>query len=237
MYTGDLVAFPIVPLQPNFPAFYVSLNGINITDGKGTRVLTSWNHTGGAVPARIEAGTTLTYLPQSVLTPLIQGFGVTMIGNNNGYVPCTLLKANASVDFTFGSPDGLVIRWPLSSIIEPFDISTNGSADYSFYNDGNETCKFMIGVTGQGGGADQIVLGDSFLRSTYVVFDATNSQVAVAQAAVSPTSGSVTPIPAGTEIPGCSSTNTFSLNSSQKNVKYSTILNITYPKRHSHANL
>jgi hypothetical protein len=50
------------------------------------------------------------------------------------------------------------------------------------------------------------------MRSAYFVFDLANNQIAIAQAANSSSSsgGSVVAISSGTDIPGCSSTNTFS---------------------------
>jgi hypothetical protein len=53
----------------------------------------------------------------------------------------------------------------------------------------------------------QIVLGDSFLRGAYAVFDLENRAVALAQAAINKTdTSSIIPIPAGTAIPGASVT-------------------------------
>lgn len=70
-------------------------------------------------------------------------------------------------------------------------------------DEGVELCYFLAGPSIEG----LTILGDSFLRSAYVVYDIANNQVAIASAAPNATATSnITPIPTGTSIPGASST-------------------------------
>lgn len=59
---------------------------------------------------------------------------------------------------------------------------------------------------------DFVMLGNSFMRSGYFVYDLENHVVAIAQAAPNATKEDITSMePSGTEIPGCTITNTFTM--------------------------
>lgn len=197
-YAGDLVALQILK-DPNSLSEYqrlqVPLTGVSVSDGSGTRMLTPSDF---AVPALIDSGTTDTKLPSSVLGNLVAGFGVTMVGTD-AYLPCSRNSSNASISYHFGGDGGPSIQVPLTNLLSP-------SQSNSVFADGELACDFGIGPLDSDG---VVILGDSFMRSGYFVFDLANNLLAMAAAATSSATGQVTAIPSGTEIPGCSSTNTF----------------------------
>ncbi|KPI41215.1 putative aspartic-type endopeptidase OPSB [Cyphellophora attinorum] len=200
-YSGDLVALPVQPSPneyANYTALQAALTGISVTDLDGTRLLTDEDF---GVAALLDSGTTVTVLPASVAVALNRGFGVV-----EGVLPCSRAQANATITYHFGGPEGPSVKVPLSSLMDP--LSSDASSQNTFSN-GENACNFNVEAEH---GSNGVVLGDSFMRSGYFVYDLENNQVAIAQAAASPASGgSITPIPSGTEIPGCSSTNTFML--------------------------
>ena len=199
MYTGDLVAVQVLE-SPNahadYTAFRVPLTGVSINDGSGTRMLTSSNF---AVPALFDTGTTITELPSSVLVDLMGGLGAVMVSGEN-LLPCSLNTSSVSISYHFGGDGGPSIQVPVSDVVSPL---TEHNATFT---NGDEACRLDIGPLNSD---DHVILGDSFMRSGYFVFDIANNQIAIAQAASSPASGEVIAIPTGTKIPGCSSTNTF----------------------------
>ncbi|ETN43138.1 uncharacterized protein HMPREF1541_02296 [Cyphellophora europaea CBS 101466] len=203
LYTGDLVALPVLkdPVQyAEYTDFKVALTGVSVTDESGTRLLTD---TDFAMPVLLDSGNTVTNLPSSLVDAVYGGFGITSI-EGSATIPCSRNRANASLTYHFGGgDDGPSINVPLSALIAPL-------SEPAQFSDGQDICQFKVDVPN----GDTLVLGDSFMRSGYFVFDLDNNQVALAQAATSSvagSSGSISAIMSGTDIPGCSSTNTFSI--------------------------
>ena len=202
LYTGPLVALPLLPgKNGNITEFLVALTGVSINDLNGTRSLTDDSF---VAPVLMDSGTTVQNLPAAVVDAINGGFGVTTQSDQSqrGLIPCTRAKANVSLTYHFGGQDGPTITIPLSSMTKSQEASN------TTFDDGENACYF--GVVKPLPGSDTIIFGDVFMQSGYFVFDLENNQLALAQAATSPSAGSVTAIPTGTEIPGCSSTNTYS---------------------------
>jgi hypothetical protein len=208
-YTGDLVVVQTLPdplpeTDIQYTALQVALTGVSVSDGKGTRGLTGSDY---GVAALLDSGTSIMHLPNDIVTALYDGFGITMI-EGEPYLPCSRAESNASIAFQFGGSDGPSISVPLSAMMANY--SDSGATPFS---DGQDACFFnVVGPLGDG----SVILGDSFMRSGYFVFDLTNNQIAVAQGVTdTPTStGSVTAMSSGSDIPGASSTNTFTISGS-----------------------
>jgi hypothetical protein len=85
------------------------------------------------------------------------------------------------LDFTF-SADGPTISVPINELVLAMGVSR-----------GEEVCILGIGPAG-----DSIsVLGDTFLRSAYVVYDLENNQIALAQTVFNSTQSSIQEIETG----------------------------------------
>ena len=203
LYTGDLISVAMVP-SPNEIANYtrsiVPLTDVSVTDLDGERSLAS---TSLPIPVLLDSGATISFLPSDLMSSINAGLGVTVV-QGNSYLPCTRAHANITLDFRFGGPSGALIKVPLTALMTPLAAD---KAEQQMYDDGQNACQLKLESSVPG---RRVVLGDSFLRSGYFVYDLENNQIAMAQAAASPSSGSVTAIPSGTEIPGCKSTVTFS---------------------------
>lgn len=119
-------------------------------------------------------------------------------------MPCELKSTNATLTYTFGGTDASASRVvvPLSQVIG----NTGQEFNTSEFASPEGGCD--MGFEGPIAGVS--ILGDTFMRSAYVVFDLANNVVAMAQAKVggagdNSTSGggvSIKEIPAGTGLPG-----------------------------------
>jgi hypothetical protein len=97
-----------------------------------------------------------------------------------------------------GGPGGPQISVPMSEMVVDAGIT---------FSDGSKACYLGIDAVDESLGGS-IILGDTFLRSAYVVYDLENQVIALAQAKFNVTDSSVVPIPSGTGLPGVSTTAT-----------------------------
>jgi Eukaryotic aspartyl protease len=199
-YTGNLVSFPIQPNSQDgtLNEFTVTLSSVSVNDNSGTRLLSS---PGLAVPALLDSGTTSLVLPNDIYVKILNGMGATDIGAlTSPVVPCAYAKSNASLTFGFGGSSGLTVTVPFSEMIGDFYLE-----DSATYTDGVPQCN--LDVTSQATDlTGSVILGDSFLRGAYVVYDLQNQEIAIAQANLNPGPENIVAIPSGTGLPGVSST-------------------------------
>lgn len=201
-YSGELVALPLQlspqgqspdPSQPN--AFYVTLTDVTFIDARGAE--TQLSPEGYSQSVLLDSGTTQTQINNEILERLSTGLGAVYIGQNSFVVPCSFANTNASVRYTFGGNSGPSITIPLSETIYSEEL------DPSEYSSSSGGCN--LGFSGPVDGT--VILGDTFLRNAYIVYDLDNYQVAIAQAQTGQgTTSSIAIIPSGTGLPGVSST-------------------------------
>jgi len=207
-YTGDLIALPLQESAPEpgrddttetTPSvFYVTLTGVSFLDSTGAE--TTLSSEGYSQSVILDSGTSEVLLNNDILTSLANGLGAVYIGEQNYVVPCSYSNTNASLKYTFGGQDGPSVVVPLSEVIYGEVVPPEEFA-------GQSSGGCNMGISGPIEG--QIILGDTFLRNAYVVFDLDNYQVAIAQARGGQAStSSLQVIPTGTSLPGVSSTAT-----------------------------
>lgn len=186
-FVGELVSLDIVP-QPiwNGSVLYssmsVELAAVGITDRQGN----SANVTTSPQVVLLDSGTTLTILPTEVTDVIFKKFNAYDDTNSTGnvYLPCSVLNTSSSltVDYLFSSSSASVmIRVPISELVFPLTNPT-----YALYLEdtlpnlpfSGEACAFGVQSTY----ADYHLLGDTFLRSAYVIYDLDNNQIGLAQA-------------------------------------------------------
>jgi hypothetical protein len=209
-YHGSLLQIPVVPdtLENGtqvYAEFGAALTGFSITSQTGsTTTLTTPSY---AEPAILDSGTTVTYLPDPLVKLIIEKINGVDDSQNSGniYVDCSLLNnASMTFDFSFGGANGLTIKVPVSELV--FDITSSafatGTGTFTSPNlPFSSTCAFGILPAGQ----NPSILGDTFLRSAYVVYDLSNNLIALAQTNFNSTTSSIVDFKAGaTSIPNVS---------------------------------
>lgn len=183
-YHGSLQTIPILKSAGNYSNFLIALSGISVN---GVNLSSS----SLPVAVTLDSGTTLMYLPNEITRPIYQQFGArtdTRFGEITAYVSCALAQEDRTIDFTFS---GIKIAVPYNEIVLP---STSGDGSGFKFNDGSPACVFGIGTSGGGG---PFVLGDTFLRSAYVVYDLSNNQISLAQTNFNATTDNFKEIEAG----------------------------------------
>lgn len=205
-YHGDLLQLPIVPdtLQNRtkvYAEFSVAMTGFGVTSQSGTTT----NFTTQVEAAILDSGTPVTYLPDRLVDQLVQDINAVddSEGTGNIFVDCNM-RSNASMTFNygFGGANGVVIKVPVSELVfdltGAFSLGPYPPPELPFSN----ACAFGILP---GGTEGPFILGDTFLRSAYVVYDIQNNLIALAQTNFNSTTSSVVDFKAGaTSIPNVS---------------------------------
>ena len=198
-YHGDLVALPIQPGSDGLISeFYVVLSSVSFSDYNGTHLLSAHDLN---VPALLDSGTTLSCLPLDITAALLQGLGATSVNASTGYaVPCSYQNAKVNLTFGFGGPGGPSVSVPLAELLQANNLTAGGGP----HGKPIDLCDVLVEPSDAAG----IILGASFMRSAYVVFDLENNEIAIAQTNFNATSADIRPIPTGTGLPGVVSTAT-----------------------------
>lgn len=200
-FIGNLVTVPILPdaESGNYSSFTVGLTGLSFAFSNGTTYNQSLSSESGSLSSILDSGTTLSYLPDDIATQLFDAVGAyqySELGSSLALVDCGL-----NVQFSFQINGNATITVPSDElVIDAFD-GTTIPAEVPF----DSTCLFGIqnigSSSGSSGGsartADYAILGDSFLRSAYVVYDLSNLQIGLAPANLNSTSTNVQELKAG----------------------------------------
>lgn len=150
------------------------LNGGN-QDEAGKR-LTEENY---STDFTLDTGSPNMYVPNALYEGIVEGLNATEIVNGAPYVPCSLRSAmTGHLDFEFATRtrgEIAKIRVPYSEIIYPagFPVTVPPVED----RNGEKMCYFGI-VPNDG---PVRLLGTTFLRSAYIVFDADEKELRLAQ--------------------------------------------------------
>ena len=205
-YHGELQSLPIQKLYDQYAEFIITLSGMSLSsDGKNSSLTTD-------LPTAVilDSGSSLVYLPNDLTTAIYNALQVTYSDREQtAFADCGLADQNITLDFTFTAP---TISIPISELIingdpsdsgdtENSDSQNRGSSSNSGGSDGS-LCIFGI-APAQGSTA---VLGDTFLRSAYVVYDLSNNQISLAQTNFNSTDTHVSEIGTGrASVPGATS--------------------------------
>lgn len=187
-YQGNLVQMPIIPQtvggQTLFTAFAVDMVSLAVSSSPGNS--TPVTQSAFDIPVILDSGTTLTYVPESLLLDLVNQLNGAVDQQGFPFVDCSLRDDNAGLTFDFGlgTSDRIVIKVPAAELIYDSDVYTGGSTpDVSLQN----PC--ALGFQAQNGAP--YVLGDNFLRSAYVVYDLKNNLIALGQTNFDSTTSSI----------------------------------------------
>jgi hypothetical protein len=180
-YTGSLQTLPIQKEQGVFAEFLITLTAISL----GSTVIA----TNQAQAVLLDTGSSLTYLPDAMTEAIFEQVSAQYDSSQGAaYVPCSLASNSSTLDFTFSSP---TISVTMDELVIPV---TSTSGRQLTFSDGTPACLFGIAPAGD----STAVLGDTFIRSAYVVYDLANNEISIAQTNFNTTESSVVEIGTGT---------------------------------------
>ncbi|KAK4169245.1 putative aspartic-type endopeptidase opsB [Cladorrhinum sp. PSN259] len=147
-----------------------------------------------ALAVLLDTGSSLTYLPDTMVQEIYNAVGAQYDSDANAaYVPCSLANDKTRLNFTFTSP---TISVEMNELV--LDLITSSGQRPTFSN-GVTACLFGIAPAGTGTN----VLGDTFLRSAYVVYDLANNLISLAATKFNTTATRVLEIGTGeNSVPG-----------------------------------
>lgn len=157
-YSGSLYSIPILPTDGTYAEFVIGLTGIgqNGKDGSFASNL--------AVPVLLDSGSSLTYLPDNYAQSIFTAYNAQYNEQQGAAtVSCNLQTSTDTIDYSFSDA---TISVALSEIV------LVGSV-----NRGVPSC--ILGIAPAGNSVS--VLGDTFLRSAYVVYDLQGNTISLAQ--------------------------------------------------------
>lgn len=181
-FTGQLSTLPIIQESGVYAEFIIALTEMGIGDNK-TSLFSNSN-----VAVLLDSGSSLMYLPDEVTTELYRQFNARYDARQGAaFVDCNLANQQGSLEFGFS---GVTISVPYNELVIVATVSR-----------GQPVCILGVGPAGNG----IAVLGDTFLRSAYVVYDLSNNEISLAQTNFNATSSSIEEIQAGSGgVPGAS---------------------------------
>ncbi|KAJ8107681.1 hypothetical protein ONZ43_g6655 [Nemania bipapillata] len=188
-FIGQLKAVDILPdvRSKIYSSFSVGLESLKITSNSSSE---GSNLLDEEIPVILDSGTTLTYLPPRVARRIYQAYNAVDDSTNTGlvYVSCDLLSSekDTTIDFQFGGDSGPLIRIPIDEIVLDNVKGYIGIGLEVPTLPFDDICSFGIQPL-----SDIYLLGDTFLRSAYVVYDLSNKKIALAQANLNSTETNV----------------------------------------------
>ncbi|CAJ2510049.1 Uu.00g059490.m01.CDS01 [Anthostomella pinea] len=183
-YTGSLQTLPIQADNGVHSEFLITLTSVQLGD---TAIATD-----EALAVLLDSGSSLTYLPDTMVESIYEQLNAQYDSSEGAaYVPCSLAANTTTLDFTFSSPN---ISIEMNELV--LDLVTTSGRRPTF-PDGVTACLFGISPAGSG----TSVLGDTFLRSAYVVYDIDNNEISLAQTNFNSTESNVQEIGTGSTIP------------------------------------
>lgn len=173
-YHGQLQTLPMQPTsdEDKPSQFFITLTEIGFSQDRQPDQVVADDL---AVPVLLDSGSSLTYLPDDIAESIMSSVRAEYRPKQQvALIPCSQRNSGARLNFKFTSP---VISVPMDELVIPLDGSTSGY-DTIYMSDGiTPACLFGISPAGE----NSNVLGDTFLRSAYVVYDLANNEISLAQ--------------------------------------------------------
>lgn len=181
-YSGSLETLPIQKESGQYAEFLITLTSVSL----GSTTIA----TNQAIAVLLDTGSSLSYLPDSITEAIYEQVDAQYDSSEGAaYVACSLASNTSTLDFTFSSP---TIQVPMNELVIPV---TSSSGRPLTFTDGTEACLFGIAPAG----SSTSVLGDTFIRSAYLVYDLDNNEISIAQTVFNTTTSNVVEITTGTD--------------------------------------
>lgn len=216
-YGGDIATLPLKPMPAlsssssdattNITSYAIGISGIKVS---GASIPSTTNN----AVAVLDSGSTTCLFPSSIAKAIQKEFSVyTEPGVPFGLVDCAYSGDKGKAKMFSFEFDGKTIKVPAKEmVVDAFPEDTQRQlrqADtQGVFKGWKSACLFGVGSSGElGVSSDQFfLLGDTFLRSAYVVYDMGNKNIGLAQANIHSNDSSVTEVKSGSKtipkIPG-----------------------------------
>ncbi|KAK3298497.1 aspartic peptidase domain-containing protein [Chaetomium fimeti] len=199
-FIGPLEILPLYkPPDGNYSSFEVNFTSVALTHTNGSHHTIPTSTLDHPAPAVLDSGTTLTYLPDDMAQPIHAALHTVHDPDlQMTLIDCDHLTANPTFHLTFTFTPTSTITIPLHELI--LDILPGHYAPppkSGFPPPPARACVFGIQSTAQFAArsaqnqAHFALLGDTFLRSAYVVYDLAHYQIGLAQANLNSTTSTV----------------------------------------------
>ncbi|PHH82407.1 hypothetical protein CDD82_6095 [Ophiocordyceps australis] len=201
-FTGPLTRIPILLDRTvnNYTSFMVSLYSIEASSPSGSDVLTVPEL---PLPVVLDSGTSLTFLPPDLVDQVWAEVGAKYDEDVGlALLPCAAAKSQGYFSFAFSGPLGPRINVTMAELV--FQLDGGKQKQKLQRRRGKSVCGFGISKQTD----PPYLLGDTFLRSAYVVYDLVNNEIGIAQTNFNSTQSNVVafashgaPIPSATAAP------------------------------------
>ncbi|PHH59425.1 hypothetical protein CDD81_3211 [Ophiocordyceps australis] len=174
-FIGPLTRIPILldKTANNYTSFMVSLYSIEASSSSGHDILTTQEL---PLPVVLDSGTSLSFLPPDLVDQVWAEVGAKYDEDVGlALLPCAAANSEGYFSFTFSGPLGPRINVTMAELV--FQLSGGSPKPKSGHHRGKSVCGF--GISKQS--APPYLLGDTFLRSAYVVYDLVNNEIGIAQ--------------------------------------------------------
>lgn len=178
-YTGDLVSLDIKPYantgSTNLTQLLITFSSLAVnSNGSETDI-----PLGSDMQAIFDSGTSFSAFPEKIANELLKLLGATYNASLSTHT--TSCDVKGSLEYSFL---GANISVPFSSFLAPVSLA---QTFLKVPVDGNDQC--VVGI--QATTFNFTLLGDTFMRNAYVVFDLKNDKIALAQAAINVTTSNI----------------------------------------------
>ena len=185
-YHGQLESLPTQKEGNVNAEFIITLTNISLSGSSQNNSMDS-----GGLPAAVllDSGSSLTFLPDDTASSIFTALGVQYDQSQGlGEIDCNAANDDKKVNFVFTS---ITISVPLSELV--IDSSSDDEDRSGDLFSQQRSCVFGINPAG----SSTPVLGDTFLRSAYVVYDLSNNEISLAQTNFNSTTSHVVAIGSG----------------------------------------
>ncbi|KAI5357345.1 Putative aspartic peptidase A1 family, aspartic peptidase domain superfamily [Septoria linicola] len=190
-YEGDLVTLPVVPTRGVYRELTVELTGVGLNANA-----TMFSSSNLRTDVHLDTGASLTYLLDDITEAIYSEFGAMYSSVQEvALVSCSQAARDNTISFRFS--DELTIQVPLREMVIPVP----GGPTFR----GEAVCFFGIlpGATSPFNDNERqyLILGDTFLRSAYVVHDLDRNEISMAQTVFNATESNIREIEASAGLP------------------------------------
>lgn len=175
-------------LDGNVTSFAVNIRGMEVTIPDGQTKLNLQGLGSGAV-AILDSGSTISLIPDSQVKDIYDRFDILSLGSSAvPLVDCAYAKDKGEgISFEFEFKDKTISVPMDEMVIDAFADQQSAFEDPrldQYFGDWDGVCMFGLSAASNYGVSPKgfFLLGDTFLRSAYVVYDLANQQLGIAEA-------------------------------------------------------